>query len=371
MTCENSSFSIIDSHMHIRGWFHNLPELLDTSVKIREACNLEAVNVASISQWDEESLGQNLVYILFKAMNPGKTYAFGSLDYYLPGSKKDKKEFYEQVKRLMAMGFDGMKMVEGKPTVRKNIGNIPLNSPEYDDYYGFLESAGVPVLFHIADPEINWDPQMCSEETKRSGWFYGDGTFVEKETLYKEVDSVLERFPKLRIYFAHFYFLSADIDRAAAFLDRWPSVSFDVTPGREMYYNFSKMPDRWHDFFTKYQDRILFGTDNGWGNDLPPEQKISNAVNNVKVIRTFLETGDEFTGWGKSIKGIQLDCEALRKIYRENFLRFAGNTPKSVNMDYVKDYCSRLLKLLAGRPDTNNAFMQIRQASKMLEELNK
>jgi predicted TIM-barrel fold metal-dependent hydrolase len=334
----HENMDIIDSHIHIRGSFRNPAEVLDTSLRFLSECGLSSLNAASIPHWDRESRGQNLLYILFKAMNPGKVFAFGGLEYYLPGIPKEGLDFETQAQKLIEMGFDGMKMVEGKPTVRKNTGDIPLDSPLYAGYYRFMETRQLPILLHVGDPERNWITGI-PEKGELGEWYYGDGGFVEKETLYAEVENILAHFPKLRIYFAHFYFLSADLERAADFLDRWPAVSFDITPGREMYFNFSSRPGDWHDFFTKYQDRILFGTDNGWGNDLSATEKLASARENVTTVRNFLESHGATQGWGKEMQGIYLDRDVLNKIYAGNFIRLAGKTPKPVDIRKAVSYC--------------------------------
>jgi predicted TIM-barrel fold metal-dependent hydrolase len=363
------NMNIIDSHIHIRGGFLHPAEALGTSMQFLAACGLSSLNAASIPHWDRESRGQNLLYVLFKALNPGKVYAFGGLEYFLPGIAKEDLDFESQARNLIEMGFDGMKMVEGKPTARKNTGDIPLDSPLYAGYYRFMESAQLPILLHVGDPERNWVKDIPEKE-ELGEWYYGDGGFVEKETLYSEVEHMLSDFPKLRIYFAHFYFLSADLERAADFLDRWPSVSFDITPGREMYGNFSTRPKDWHDFFTKYQDRILFGTDNGWGNDLSAAEKISSARENVSTVRHFLENKGSMQGWGKEIQGIYLEREVLNKIYSGNFICLAGKTPKPVDIKKAVAFCEDRCALY-GREKASDTYVleQMKQVLEMMKKI--
>ena len=107
-------------------------------------------------------------------------------------------------------------MGEGKPTLRKAIGQ-PLDSPVYDAYYAFCEAQSFPILFHVGDPPDLWDSEKVPEWARRRGWFYGDGTYPALETLYGEVDGILDKFPTLHIILAHFYFGSYDIERAARF----------------------------------------------------------------------------------------------------------------------------------------------------------
>ena len=63
--------------------------------------------------------------------------------------------------------------------------------------------------------------------------------------LIAEVERILEQHPRLKLILAHFCFLSGDLARAAAFLDRWPNVCYDITPGDEMYVRFSAAPAAW------------------------------------------------------------------------------------------------------------------------------
>ncbi|HBM79834.1 MAG TPA: hypothetical protein DD426_03195 [Clostridiaceae bacterium] len=137
------------------------------------------------------------------------------------------------------------------------------------------------MLWHVGDPQDNWIKEKCSEYVIQAGWCYADSSYVSLEQLYSEVDNVLNRFPNIKAVFAHFYFLSTDIERAAAFMDKHSSAYFDITPGREMIANFSANRYNWHDFFIHYQDRIIFGTDNGWGDDLSPAEKVISAYNTV------------------------------------------------------------------------------------------
>ncbi|MHC5034338.1 MAG: hypothetical protein ACYTFZ_04820 [Planctomycetota bacterium] len=144
--------------------------------------------------------------------------------------------------------------------------------------------------------------------------------------------------------FAHFYFLSADLDRAARFLDRWPDVNLDLTPGGEMYWNFSKHAEKARSFFTTYQDRILFGTDNCCGFEGYNTDK-EMATGKIRGMRTFLEADGAFDWLGGQQTAIALDSAALSRIYAGNFHRFAGDAPKPVKLELALDECDRMIEL--------------------------
>ena len=159
--------------------------------------------------------------------------------------------FEEQAEKLIGLGVDGIKLIDMCPDIRQVTGK-GVNDVKYDKMLSLLEKKGIPVLLHSADPETFWD--------KPDG-AYCDGTFLSKQELYDETFEMLEKHPDLKIVLAHFFFLSDFPEEAAKVLDKYSNVCFDLTPGCEMYPNFSKRRDVWREFFIKYSDRILFGTD--------------------------------------------------------------------------------------------------------------
>jgi predicted TIM-barrel fold metal-dependent hydrolase len=229
--------------------------------------------------------------------------------------------------------------------VRKLLG-IPFDGPEYAGMWAALEEQGFPVVFHVADPEEFWDAERCPDWARTQGWFYGNGTYPLKEDLYAEVDHVLQRHPRLKIIFAHFYFLSADLQRAAEFLDAHPSVCFDLTPGVEMYLNFGQNLAAARDFFFKYADRLVYGTDIGASAiDQDPTQELDRpeSLGRAWVVRRFLESDGPFSapeGVGhwlgmdeEGFHGIALPLDVLEKIYHANFERVFGPAPAPLNRD--------------------------------------
>ena len=61
-----------------------------------------------------------------------------------------------QVKRFMAMGYDGIKLLEMKPMLLRNLGQAWLSKPCYEEMFGYLEEKQIPVLLHVNDPETFW-----------------------------------------------------------------------------------------------------------------------------------------------------------------------------------------------------------------------
>lgn len=338
---ELGRFPIIDCHTHFGGKDLNaIDDMLESVGK----AGIEQINVLITSFPGRVSAVPEGLYA--KARHPDKVFLFPGLDYTAIARDVDHRWTYslaEQVDRLAALGADGIKMLNGKPNYRKASG-LALDCVIYDDYFARLEATGFPVLWHVNDPEEFWDPDQAPEWAKGPGWIY-DETFPTSESIYEECERVLEKHSKLKITFAHFYFLSDDLPRAAAFLDRYPNVCLDLAPGIEMLHNFSKRPDEARDFFIKYQDRILFGTDFAPG----------GLQSRLWVVRNFLETDESFhvptderLFWPDHrtmIRGIKLPDDALRKVYFENFRRIASEAPRRLDPAAVMLELDRLALL--------------------------
>jgi len=335
---------IIDSHVHLCD-LDFVPELIN----IADDIGAEKMGLVSIS--DRDNVNDNPVIYKAKAQHPHRFYAFAALDhseYYVP-DEISVPSYAEQIEIAMAIGVDGIKLLETKPDRRKKI-TTPIDSHVYDPMFALLERDGFPLVWHVADPEEFWDPDTTPGWAKENDWGYND-TFVPKEQFYTEVGNVLKRHPMLKVAFAHFYFLSADLKRAAELLDTYKNVHFDLAPGIEMLYNLSRNVEASRDFFIKYKDRIIFGTDIGdW-------LSRDEAAHRAGMVNRWLETADEFRVPAGAdyllgpptdgiIHGMSLPAEVLQAIYVTNFEKLAGPKPNKLDHDLVEQECNRIAELV-------------------------
>ncbi len=107
-----------------------------------------------------------------------------------------------------------------------------------------------------------------------------------------------------------------------------------------MYTDFSAAPRAWHDFFTSYRERILFGTDNTTDEAVMP---LAQAVEKVHAMRTFLETDRDLVWWNEPLHGIALAPETVARIYHLNFEQRVGTAPKPVNLPLALAECERVI----------------------------
>ena len=245
------------------------------------------------------------------------------------------EDYLTQLKKGLEMGFEGLKILESHPSLELEL-DFRMNDMQFDAMFRYAEENGIPVLMHVADPEESWDINTVDQYALTHGRFYGAEGRKSKEEYYSEIDDILARHPNLKVIFAHFYFLSADIDRATLMFEKYPNVCFDLTPGKEMYENFGKDLDKTRAFFERFSDRLYYGTD---VNDTPAINYHSSLYT---LVSTALDSSEPFV-WGKyNCAGLGLSCEAKEKIMSENFIKLLGDTPKPLNYEAIREEIARL-----------------------------
>ncbi len=360
-----SSLPIVDGHVHL--W---RATAADDLMDLSEKAGLPRIHIVCSVGTPERALNANAAAYLAKARFSGRIYGSGGL-HYGAGEETTPRTLLRQGESLLAAGCDGVKMLEGKPTSRKRI-PWRMDDPVYALWFGFLQEVGVPILWHVADPETFWDPVRIPASAKANGWDYTDGTYPSQGQLFKEAETVLERYPRLRVVFAHFYFHSLRPERLESLFIRFPTVHVDITPGSEMYRNFSPRASFWREFFTRWQDRILFGTDN-----MAPRESWIQARegmrDKVRMMRQFLETNETFEGFctatSRWVTGIGLSEGVLRKIYAGNFERLYGAVPRPLDMEAVLRHCDKVAKFARRTPGQEELLKEMKEIQRTLEQL--
>jgi len=248
--------AVIDAHVHIVDPYALSPaeyfqapslENADCILEVMDNCKLEALNIPAISLFHRQDISCNPLSLYAKTLRPGSIYAFAGLRHD-PEKRPDGAALALQLRQLLDAGFDGVKMI-CKSNARR-VWNIPMNDPGWDPYFAYLAEHSIPLLYHVGDPESFWDPAAASEWARHFGYYYGDDKNTpDMPALRAEIEDVLVRHPNLNAIFAHFLFMSSDLDEAAAFLERHPNAKLDLTPGSEMFFDFSRDPGRAREFF--------------------------------------------------------------------------------------------------------------------------
>lgn len=274
----------LDAHLHIS------PQFMGEDV-LRFMDRTETEKAVLQATWHSTFGPLAPAALEMKKAHPDRLYVFGAPDarLYLGDIKHIGRRVTENLKPLLDGGMDGVKFLEGKPNMRKMFPIPAFDSEAWEPFFAFLEENAIPVTWHVNDPASHWSKDVSPWLIKQ-GWAY-DETFINNEAQYAEVLRVLERHKKLKAVLAHFFFMSDSLPRLSQILDAYPNVRLDITPGIEMYENFSASPEQSAAFFERYGDRILYGTDIGGRTILTNEGCPFNERENLRrpeIVRYFL-----------------------------------------------------------------------------------
>lgn len=328
---------IIDSHLHF-----SLPSLVEDVLEALDLTNCQYGNL--VVQINTYQSSETLDCLFAKAKSNHRLYTYGSLDptEYIKRTNMG-ENLIEHVKKIMKCGCDGIKMLEGKPDERKRFPIPDFDSEEFDKLFSYLEKEKINIILHVNDPEEFWDETKIPEWAKREGWFY-DESYVNNLDQYRQVEKVLKKHPNLHITFAHFFFLSKNLEKLSKLFDSYPNISVDITPGIELFTNLSQNIKEARTFFIKYADRIIYGTDISHLNtDTDREFNKEDAIIRGNLCYSFLTKekvnlkGNEKSLLGKEdleINGLNLPSEVVKKICYSNFYNKNGQ-PKEINKEEI------------------------------------
>ena len=326
---------VIDSHLHFYDWTdENGNEFFHCFEEYRNEMGLAGLNLCALPSGFGSDVTSNLMCAIYKILNK-ETFAHAGLlyDKYPMGNMVPQgMDFATQLDELEEIGFDGIKMLEGKPTLHRTIGKNLLNS-EHDKFFARAEEKGTHIIFHACDPKEFW--------TKKGLDYYGDDTFATSEEIYRQIYAILEKHPMLKVTFAHFFFKSQSPSELIDLFEKYPNVCVDLTPGWEMYLSFYENKDYFRDFFTKYSKRIVLGTDAYF----PRPSECSMWL--VDRVYRFLASADVVKAVADRYEsGLCIPDSAIEDITYKNFEARVSKSPKEINKDALKAYYEKYKHLM-------------------------
>ncbi|MBO5212521.1 MAG: amidohydrolase family protein [Clostridia bacterium] len=338
---------VIDGHLHIDGCYEDDgADFLNGFDEYIEKGPFRAVCIAALPSGKKGAANRdpsnNIMAAFCKIANP-KVYAFGGLTYRNYPQDPDAlgdMALDVQYKELMDIGFDGIKMLEGKPNLYRYVGNR-LDSDMFDGFFAEAEKNGTHILMHACDPIEFWTEEYATPEYIAKGWSYVSDEYPKKEEIYAQVENILKKHPRLSLTLAHFYFMADDLCRLGALFDKYENLGVDITPGGEMYVSFEKNRDKTRDFFNKYSDRIMLGTDGSFPKCMRAMEWLADRT------YRYITTNDTFMGFeDKYQTGLLLERDAQEKILSKNFIRRVSDSPKPINKAALKKYIEKYKHLI-------------------------
>ena len=217
---------------------------------------------------------------------------------------------------------------------------IQIDDERFQPIWDFLIEQNIPMLAHIGEPRAAWLP--LDESSPHYNYYknnpqyhaYQTPEVPSWETIMAARDRWLQNNPNLTVIGAHIGSMAYDVEEVARRLDRYPNF-YAGTAAR--FGDLAKQPsDKVRDFFIRYQDRLLYGTD--LSTRVVEDDRSADALQNEREALerrftmhwTYLAGSDSlnFSDYGTSYdaptKGLALPDSVLRKFYAGNAERVLG-----------------------------------------------
>jgi predicted TIM-barrel fold metal-dependent hydrolase len=206
---------------------------------------------------------------------------------------------------------------------------VMIDDPRFEPIFELIESRNKTLIAHIGEPRNCWLPLDEMTVNNDRAYFaenpqYHSYLHPEIPGYWKHIqarDNVLARHPGLRVVGAHLASLEWDVDSLARRLDLYPNFAVDM--GARICHFQVQDCQKVRDFFIKYQNRLLYGTDllvdkSNDSYDLPA--LLEKMERTYEVDYRYFATCEEMTApeVDGPFNGLALPREVLVKIFYEN-----------------------------------------------------
>lgn len=309
----HAKFRFIDVHSH-----HWQMATQDLDKLIREMDALNMGIIVNLSGGNGEAFKAKMDNVK-KYGYENRIVIFANIDFNGVGSANWTENAVKQLETDYKNGAKGLKIFKNLGMdVKDNKGKrVPVDDPRLDAIWEKCGELGIPVLIHSADPKQFWEPLDANNErwleieTHPGRNRADDKDLPSWATIIHEQHQMFKKHPKTKFIAAHMSWHANDLDKLGHIMDTIPNMNVEIGA---IIAELGRQPRQALKFFTKYQDRILFGKDSY----VPEEYHTYFHV---------LESADEYFPYYKQyhafwrMYGLELPDEILKKLYYKNALR--------------------------------------------------
>ncbi len=212
----------------------------------------------------------------------------------------------------------------GLSTKKPDGSRLKMDDPELDPIWEACARLKLPVFIHTGDPQEFFKPaDLTNERWLEIALFperrYPPEQFPSFETLVTERNNLFRKHPKTTFVTAHMGWHANDLGLLGKLMTEMPNLYTEVGA---VLYDIGRQPRAAHDFFIKFQDRILFGKDSFQPEEYPYYWR---------VFETRDDYFDYYRGYHAFWKlyGIDLPDAVLKKVYYQNALKLTPAAPQT------------------------------------------
>jgi predicted TIM-barrel fold metal-dependent hydrolase len=209
---------------------------------------------------------------------------------------------------------------------------VMIDDPRFDPILNYLEANNIPLIGHLGEPRDCWLP--LEKMTFHQGYYkshpeyhmYLHPEYPSYEDQINARDHMLEKHPDLKFIGAHLGSLEWSLEELAKRLDKYPNMSVDLARMSELNFHARNRWQETHDFFVRYQDRLLYATD---VQVRAPEDaaEMNQHTHDSRIFHWKFFATDEILntpGIDGPFRGLKLPRAVVDKIYGENAQRILG-----------------------------------------------
>ena len=199
-----------------------------------------------------------------------------------------------------------------KSNANPGLAGIHLDDPRMDPILERCADLGLPVNVHVGEDQWMYGPMDATNDGLMNGFKWripDDPNVLRHDEVVATLDRAVTKHPRVTFIACHFANCCSDLSRLARMLDVHPNLFADIGA---RYAETSPIPRYMAQFYAKYQDRLLYGTDMGF----EPEM--------YRVTFRILETDDEhfydprLAIYHWPLHGFGLSASILKKVYGDN-----------------------------------------------------
>jgi len=317
----SAKYPFIDVHSHLRKM-----ATMDLDKTTREMDSLNLQVLVNLSGRSGEGLAAMSEAVENKA--PNRFIIFANVDF----NGIDEPDWTERTVAQLQKDYDngarGLKIFKnlGLTVLDSGENRVRTDDPRIAPIWDKCGELGIPVLIHTGEPAVFWDPideknERWLEMKQFPNRHRGDTTrFPSWEVVMQEQWNIFENHPNTIFINAHLGWMANDLDRLAKHLDTYPNVYTEISA---VIAELGRQPRAAHEFFIKYQDRLLFGKD-------------TYQPHEFHTYFRVLESDDEYFDYFRKrhafwkMYGMNLPDEVLKKVYYKNALNIIPGIDKSL-----------------------------------------
>ena len=315
-TVKKARYPAIDMHAH---HYAKTPEQLAEWVRIMDETGIDKSIILTMATGKEF----DAIYARY-AKYPERFEVWCGFDYtgydkpgFGPAAVKELERCYKLGARGVGeLGDKGKGLFYSRPT---KAWGMHIDDARMDPLLEKCAELGMPVNIHIADPYWMYLPMDEKNDGLMNAYKWrldNQPDIVGHEGMLEILERGVKRHPRTIFVVCHFANCSHDLGRLGQMFDKYPNLYADISA---RYAETAPIPRFAGQFYEKYQDRLVYGTDMRFGTGM------------YRLTFRILESADEhFYAWERSsyhwpLYGLGLSDGVLRKVYRDNALKILGS----------------------------------------------